>query len=250
MDDDELSQSLSDLSASISTCDISLSRSFLDEMEAKNKIAHYVEENPNDMTKPILHSFVDHLPPDGRRVLSTYIAGSGPEALRELGNHLTKAILSPSLSSLCISLVPIAFANIFDSIVRACGGKAPMASPSPFGDPDLMAGAMVDTCSRNPLKKLKKLCLERDNYRCIVSGRYAMEAEGNFHDLSDNEIRRQTVRTDISHIIPFTLGYWRTTMTLVSAFRYSLQLVTEYLTSRRKATHGQHSSRCFRAWRA
>ena len=90
--------------------------------------------------------------------------------------------------------------------MKACGGRTPCISASPFGDADNVASDMTQSCSRNSLKRLKKLCLERDNYRCVITNWYAMEAVGKFPNVPDGDIRKHTVKTDISHIIPFALG--------------------------------------------
>lgn len=105
--DEELSQSLSDLSRSLSSEELSAEELSINIQYCHDKISEYTPRNNKDLTKPILGSFIDNLPPDGNRVLCQHILDktTDQDDLYRLGDHLAKAILAPSwfgfLSFLC-----------------------------------------------------------------------------------------------------------------------------------------------------
>lgn len=95
--DEELSQSLSDLSSSLSSLELSIEELHVNIQACHDRIAEYTPCNVKDLTKPILKSFIDNLPPDGNRILCTHILKKDrQDDLHKLGNHLAKAILAPS----------------------------------------------------------------------------------------------------------------------------------------------------------
>lgn len=113
--------------------------------------------------------------------------------------------------------------------MKACGGQTPATTDSPFGDCDDMASEMVDSSTRAPLQHMKALCLERDDYRCVLSGRFAKEAIGRHPTVPDIEIRKNIVAVHISHIMPFTLGCWKNdtevSACLSSFFKFTYAIV-------------------------
>ncbi|KAJ9318679.1 hypothetical protein DTO271D3_1341 [Paecilomyces variotii] len=110
-------------------------------------------------------------------------------SLKELSHHLFTAVLAP---------------------MRACGGQNQTVTPSPFGRPDDVAQEMVESSSRNDQQNLKKICLERDNYRCVVTDYYAINSRDKFPNISDEEYEDGMYPTNLSHIIPFALGVYET----------------------------------------
>jgi len=56
---------------------------------------------------------------------------------------------------------------------------------------------MEDSCSRNVQSELKERCLKRDNYSCVVTGFYDLEAVGNIPGVSDEHIRATSVGTHL-----------------------------------------------------
>lgn len=69
---------------------------------------------------------------------------------------------------------------------------------------------MIESSSQNNQQNLKKICLERDNYRCVVTDHYAAECRDKFPDISDEEYDDGMYPTNLSHIIPFALGVYET----------------------------------------
>lgn len=95
--------------------------------------------------------------------------------------------------------------------MRTRGGKPPSTTPSSWGDINQTATGMGEGCKRSDLPNMKELCLERENYRCAVTGCYAAKyAEGKF-DIPNEHIQAESLRVVISHIIPFALGSWKNT---------------------------------------
>ncbi|OXV08858.1 hypothetical protein Egran_03378 [Elaphomyces granulatus] len=66
---------------------------------------------------------------------------------------------------------------------------------------------MVQSSSRNEQPMLKRLCLQRDDYRCIVTGTIDPAAERAYPDVVFDENRMGP--TNASHIIPFALGRYQ-----------------------------------------
>lgn len=87
--DEELSQSLSDLSRSLSSEELSAEELSINIQYCHDKISEYTPRNNKDLTKPILGSFIDNLPPDGNRVLCQHILDktTDQDDLYRLGDH-------------------------------------------------------------------------------------------------------------------------------------------------------------------
>lgn len=91
------------------------------------------------------------------------------------------------------------------AIVKTSGGRTAPPTPSPVPEgsedvDDLMTE--IEPSSRSERGKLKHSCLQRDSYRCVLSG-YLDESKGNdpaYSDVPDID------STDCSHILPFALA--------------------------------------------
>ncbi|EDN07669.1 predicted protein [Histoplasma mississippiense (nom. inval.)] len=83
-------------------------------------------------------------------------------------------------------------------------GATPSISPSPFYDEDEIenvAATLDESGSRKDQTLVKKLCLERDNYRCMATGIIDSDA-------GTQENPGPKAPTNLCHIIPFSLGKW------------------------------------------
>ncbi|KMK57868.1 hypothetical protein Y699_03288 [Aspergillus fumigatus Z5] len=65
-----------------------------------------------------------------------------------------------------------------------------------------MASGMTQSSTRNLLEWLKNICLERDNYQCIVTKLWDPVA------VNPQEQCKMTGNTQLAHIIPFSMGHW------------------------------------------
>ncbi|KAJ9209233.1 hypothetical protein DTO166G4_9177 [Paecilomyces variotii] len=186
----QLTQELSDLSDSISSLSSDPASICEEEKEAREILSQYCLSYGTDYTAKTIQSFIDFLPALGKRTICRYII-KHPEttSLKELSHHLFAAVLAP---------------------MRACGGQNQTVTPSPFGRPDDVAQEMIESSSQNNQQNLKKICLERDNYRCVVTDHYAAECRDKFPDISDEEYDDGMYPTNLSHIIPFALGVYET----------------------------------------
>lgn len=77
-------------------------------------------------------------------------------------------------------------------------------TPSPFIDSQECEGdvyqTMLESASRNDQGRLKQLCLERDNWRCMLTGTV---------DISKaKDLRARGGSTSLAHILPFSIGKW------------------------------------------
>lgn len=90
--------------------------------------------------------------------------------------------------------------------VRAQGGKTPQVTASPLSATDItrdnMASGMTQSSTRNLLEWLKNICLERDNYQCIVTKLWDPVA------VNPQEQCKMTGNTQLAHTIPFSMGHW------------------------------------------
>ena len=216
MDRDELlSQHLSDISDSLSCPEPPA-----DVEDALRITLNYTPRGNNDQTKEVLQSFIENLPPEGSQVACRYILQhNDQDSLQGLADHLLKAILAPSWLPLPDPWRILT--NILNLTVRACGGQTLVTSNSPSGNADDIASEMVEASTRASLRLIKLLCLRRDNYRCVLSGRFAKEALGQYTEIPDSEIRKHMLTAHISHIIPFALDPWSND-TEVSAYNMGL----------------------------
>jgi hypothetical protein len=82
----------------------------------------------------------------------------------------------------------------------------PQPTPSPWDEAsdDVSNIASETDPTRSQQKRLKYLCLKRDNFRCLVTGIVETEIEGpqSSGDVADGE-------TEVAHILPFSIGAWR-----------------------------------------
>ncbi|OJD17592.1 hypothetical protein AJ78_02343 [Emergomyces pasteurianus Ep9510] len=156
--------------------------------EARIKLAAYQQQPHGDKAAKILDGFLDHLPNEGKQNIIPFIANcDDDEFLLTLSNHLQSAILIP---------------------LRA--RSAPEVTPSPPPDAEHgyedIAADMIEPSSRSSQSSLKRQCFKRDNYRCMITGKYDKKyAPGNIA----NEIVTQTGKTELVHILPFSLGKYR-----------------------------------------
>ncbi|KAJ9197730.1 hypothetical protein DTO164E3_5584 [Paecilomyces variotii] len=72
---------------------------------------------------------------------------------------------------------------------RACGGKTPAVTPSPFGDTDGVAQEITESATRREQKRLKAFCLKRDNFCCAITGLYDAEYRDKFPAITDDAFR-------------------------------------------------------------
>lgn len=171
---------LRELSRSLDEVDI-----ISDEEASNEMLAQYKPRNARDETVRILRSFIDNLPVKGKRMLTKYINVSNDDNLFDLAHHLQTTILIP---------------------FRAQGGKTPQVTASPLSATDItrdnMASGMTQSSTRNLLEWLKNICLERDNYQCIVTKLWDPVA------VNPQEQCKMTGNTQLAHIIPFSMGHW------------------------------------------
>ncbi|EAW18238.1 HNH endonuclease signature motif containing protein [Aspergillus fischeri NRRL 181] len=150
-------------------------------------LAQYKPRNTRDETVRILRSFIDNLPVKSKRVLTKYINVSNDDNLFDLAHHLQTAILIPSTY---IILYPLFF--------------SPLSATD--NTRDNVASEMTQSSTRrNHLEWLKKTCLERDNYQCVVTKLWDPIAEPIFNL---QEQGKMTANTRLVHIIPFSMGCW------------------------------------------
>ncbi|KAG5287209.1 hypothetical protein I7I48_03078 [Histoplasma ohiense] len=159
----------------------------LEEDTTRMRISAYKPRSPDDNTSSILTAFLDNLPQEGKQNLIPFIATcEDDEILFTLSQHLKSAILL-SLRTL----------------------KTPDVTPSPLPDAEdlvnLVSSEMTRPSDRNSQRKLKKNCLERDGYRCLVTGYYDYKHGAG----KQNDSSNVTGNTDLAHIIPFALGKFR-----------------------------------------
>ncbi|KAJ9374430.1 hypothetical protein DTO282F9_1425 [Paecilomyces variotii] len=164
--EDDLLESLSSLSSSLSSAASDLEELYADEVNSKQKLSTYTPQSSSDDTAKVLESFIEHLPFDGKRIITKFIAS-----------------------------------------LKAEGGKTPSVTPSPFENADItfeeVSATMVESSSRKDQKALKKTCLERDNYRCVVTGFWDEAAQGK---IPEEIMGDRILNTELVHIIPFSLG--------------------------------------------
>ncbi|RHZ45320.1 hypothetical protein CDV55_100536 [Aspergillus turcosus] len=151
-----------------------------EEIRATRKIDNYEATRPDDLTKQILEAFKEHLPWQGKQALVHFIAGADDGKLMQLAYHLYTAILLP---------------------VQA---QSQHAITSPFVDSQDCEGdvyqTMLESASRNDQGRLKQLCLQRDNWRCMLTGTL---------DISQaKDLRTAAASTRLAHILPFSIGKW------------------------------------------
>lgn len=88
--------------------------------------------------------------------------------------------------------------------VKASGGETvpPSPSPVPEGSDDILnLKTKREPSSRSEQGKLRRSCLQRDSYRCVLSG-HTDESKGDDPAYSDAPLNS----TDCAHILPFALA--------------------------------------------
>ena len=84
----------------------------------------------------------------------------------------------------------------------------PAVTPSPFPDNDdvvaEIAASLDEPATRAGQRGLKKLCLQRDNFRCLATG-FVEETERKRAPLL------RSIETELAHIVPISLGRWGST---------------------------------------
>ncbi|KAF7174205.1 hypothetical protein CNMCM5623_006690 [Aspergillus felis] len=158
-----------------------------DERISKEKLARYTPRDSKDYTVEILTSFIENLPSVSKRVITKVITISGDDDLYNLAYHLRTAILIP---------------------MKAQGGKTAQATALPLSETDItrdnVTSEMTESSSRDDQEWLKIICLERDNYQCVVTKLWDPVAEPIF---KLQEQGGMTLNTQLAHIIPFSLGH-------------------------------------------
>ncbi|PGH16439.1 hypothetical protein AJ79_01770 [Helicocarpus griseus UAMH5409] len=76
---------------------------------------------------------------------------------------------------------------------------------------------MDKTPTRNRQKLMKKLCLKRDDFRCLATGAIDINYHGTRESLTGN-----SGITELAHVIPFSMGAW------VISWRYVCQSFGQY----------------------
>lgn len=91
--------------------------------------------------------------------------------------------------------------------VKATGGKTPRPSPSPLGAVEAQVQATEDwpgaSAHHASTRTLEKACLERDGYRCIVTGHFSNKTPAALLPAGGG-----TVNTQTCHIIPLALAQY------------------------------------------
>ncbi|GAD99641.1 predicted protein [Paecilomyces variotii No. 5] len=187
--DEDLLDTLLSLSALLSPGPPDQDELHADEVDTQHKLSSYTPRSKSDDTVRILTSFVENLPSYGKRIITKFIANCDNEdTLFNLATHLCTAILFP---------------------MKARGGKTPSVTPSPFEEADTditfdeVASMMVQSSSRKDQPTLKKLCLRRDNYRCLITGFWDEAARGN---VPEEVLGDRILNTELAQIIPFSLS--------------------------------------------
>lgn len=93
--------------------------------------------------------------------------------------------------------------------MKACGGQTPAVTLSPLpreniGDENVSAD-IGQSSIRRGLKNLRKLCIERDTYHCMITGLIDTQAPKRYPGVVFEH--RRIAPTEPAHIIPFALGY-------------------------------------------
>ncbi|KAA8903642.1 hypothetical protein FN846DRAFT_891052 [Sphaerosporella brunnea] len=182
----------------------SASTSFLDNRQAaKNRVDGYAPKSSDDYTATLLRTLLDH---------KTVIGLSGFKNLIDdviktpdlglLAEHYMTSIFVPCTmtDSRLRKKIESHFSepNRFPFSFKARGGT-PTALPTPrpggFDDVDDIAAEIVS--QKRDQQRLKKMCLDRDGGRCMVTG---------FTDHKRFPADERSIRTQAVHIIPFSLG--------------------------------------------
>ncbi|PKY09261.1 hypothetical protein P168DRAFT_332836 [Aspergillus campestris IBT 28561] len=151
-----------------------------------DRVYKYKATGPEDDTARVLQVFLDNLPEDGKQNLQTDIyACQSDDQIRAHAKCLIDGLLYPLKSRSCTpSIVTTPALFLSDSL-------------------QIKPPAMIETEAR--LLQVKKDCLKRDGYRCLVS---RVADEGIPLDQGDEETH--WCETKCAHIVPFCLNIWDT----------------------------------------
>ncbi|KAF8449896.1 hypothetical protein BDZ91DRAFT_669441 [Kalaharituber pfeilii] len=140
-----------------------------------------------DKTVIVLRSFMKCIPRDGQHNLSQEILACSNDELRELASNLITGVLIPLKAA----------------------GPTPAVTPSPCfgaeGNVEEIASEL-EPITRNEQRWLKASCLERDNYRCVLSGIYDQNAVSKGQIVLPAGSDMDTGFTQAVHILPFAIG--------------------------------------------
>ncbi|KAJ5559343.1 hypothetical protein N7535_009571 [Penicillium sp. DV-2018c] len=152
------------------------------------RLDKYQSLNDDDDTVHFLRSVFRFLPTRGQARLANDVEDCDDDSqLLQLAKHLDTTLLKPML---------------------ATGGTTPAITPSPLpGVEDSiedLPSLQVDSATLR-LSKTRRICLQRDNYQCVVTK--AWEHEHNpIVNLPPDAL---TADLEAAHIIPFALGSFR-----------------------------------------
>lgn len=137
------------------------------------RLARYTPLDPTDDTKKFLREFIKHLSPNGQENLAKDVGCSTDQTVRDL----VKSILFEFLT----------FMKTEARRTRDLNGY-----PCPGIDYSLSTASQIEQIQW----RLRRKCLERDGYKCVVSGRWS------FSDRHPDGEEHASL--EIAHIIPFT----------------------------------------------
>lgn len=167
----------------------------------------YLSTGPDDLTVPILQACVDLLPLIGaHNIHDDIMECRTDQQLRQLASSIHTGLLVPSKWLDCVDLNVHKTLNMFHLVLSR--GSTPHVSLSPrFNaehDVEELAASIEGVCTRTDQTWLKRVCLERDGGRCVVTRSYDVReimklpsSERNLHS---------SCPTEAAHIIPFSLG--------------------------------------------
>lgn len=164
-----------------------------DKIVANNRLANY-QPTVNEKGKPdklgdLLKACYKYFPPGGQRNLAEEIRRCrDDDEIRQLARSIETALLRP---------------------LRASGGLTPALVDSPHPGYErshqILHSEPMDSASRDAQQKLRERCLERDGYRCVITGARDPESvtrdDPEFNNCSDLQL---------SHILPFAIGAFKT----------------------------------------
>lgn len=148
----------------------------------------------------ILRNFMQVLPHQGRKNLCDDII-SCEDRLLELKTSIIWSLVIPSKFSIVQAIVCLKILVVLTLFVVKARGRTPAITPSPRADADAdvnRVAAAIEPSQRTV--KLKNDCLERDGWKCVVSGLYDSVAAAMIETPEDS----MAEESECAHIIPFT----------------------------------------------
>lgn len=151
-----------------------------------DRVYQYKATGPQDDTARVLQVFLDNLPADGKHNLETDIyACQSDDQIRAHAKCLVDGLLYPLKARSCSPSIVTSPVLIFRD------------------SSEIIPPKMVESVVR--LFQVKKDCLKRDGYRCLVTN---VPDQGISLDQDDVETRWSD--TKCAHIVPFCLSKWDT----------------------------------------